>query len=145
MRISSRLFTRAIAVLLLALSLNMAAAAFMGGGVAEASNAVYGPQETPTVTLPPLPSATPTKPPPTQPPPTQPPPTSPPQSTNTPPPQATNTPPPQATPTPTPTKIIVLPQTGQPDGGTGANLALIAGALATAGAGLFLASRRTNR
>ena len=142
MRISSRLFTRAIAVLLLALALNMAAAAFMAGGVAEASNVVYGPLETPTVTLPPLPSATPTKPP-TQPPPTQPPPTSPPQSTNTPPPQATNTPPPQAT--PTPTKIIVLPQTGQPDGGTGANLALIAGALATAGAGLFLASRRTNR
>lgn len=138
MRISSRLFTRAVAVLLLALALNMAAAAFMGGGVAEASNVVYGPQETPTVTLPPLPSATPTKPPPTQPPPT-----SPPQSTNTPPPQATNTPPPQAT--ATPTKIIVLPQTGQPDGGTGANLALIAGALATAGAGLFLASRRTNR
>lgn len=133
MRISSRLFTRAIAVLLLALSLNMAAAAFMGGGVAEASNAVYGPQETPTVTLPPLPSATPTKPPPTQPPPTQPPP------------QATNTPPPQSTATPTPTKIIVLPQTGLPDGGTGANLALIAGALATAGAGLFLASRRTTR
>ncbi len=143
MRISSRLFTRAIAVLLLALALNMAAAAFMGGGVAEASNVVYGPQETPTVTLPPLPSATPTKAPPTQPPPTNPPPTSPPQSTNTPPPQATNTPPPAAT--PTPTKIIVLPQTGQPDGGTGANMALIAGALATAGAGLFLASRRTNR
>jgi outer membrane biosynthesis protein TonB len=144
MRISSRLFTRAIAVLLLALALNMAAAAFMGGGVAEASNVVYGPQETPTVTLPPWPSATPTKPPPpTQPPPTNPPPTSPPQSTNTPPPQATNTPPPAAT--PTPTKIIVLPQTGQPDGGTGANMALIAGALATAGAGLFLASRRTNR
>lgn len=143
MRISSRLFTRAIAVLLLALALNMAAAAFMGGGVAEASNVVYGPQETPTVTLPPLPSATPTKPPPTQPPPTNPPPTSPPQSTNTPPPQATNTPPPAAT--PTPTKIIVLPQTGQPDGGTGANMALIAGALATAGAGLFLASRRTKQ
>lgn len=141
MRISSRLFTRAIAVLLLALALNMAAAAFMGGGVAEASNVVYGPQETPTVTLRPPPTAT--QPPPTQPPPTSPPPTSPPQSTNTPPPQATNTPPPQAT--PTPTKIIVLPQTGQPDGGTGANLALIAGALATAGAGLFLASRRTNR
>jgi hypothetical protein len=132
MRISSALFTRGIAVVLLALALNMAAAAFMGGGVAEASNVVYGPQETPTVTLPPLPSATPTRPPPTQPPPTSPP-------------QATNTPPPQSTATPTPTKIIVLPQTGLPDGGTGANLALIAGALATAGAGLFLASRRTTR
>jgi hypothetical protein len=128
MRINSALFTRAIAVVLLALALNMAAAAFMGGNTAEAANAVYGPQETPTVTLPPLPSATPT----------QPPPTSPPQSTNTP-------PPPQSTPTPTPTKIIVLPKTGLPDGGTGANLALIAGALATAGAGLFVASRRTNR
>ncbi|MEO6063710.1 MAG: hypothetical protein ABIQ99_17400 [Thermoflexales bacterium] len=135
MRISSALFRRGLAVLLLALALNMAAAAFMGGGVAEASNAVYGPQETPTVTLPPLPSATPTRPPATQPPPTSPPPTSPPQSTNTPPAQST----------PTPTKIIVLPQTGLPDGGTGANLALIAGALATAGAGLFLASRRTTR
>mgnify|MGYP003595552957 CR=1 FL=1 len=132
MRISSALFTRGIAVVLLALALNMAAAAFMGGGVAEASNVVYGPQETPTVTLPPLPSATPTRPPATQPPPTSPP-------------QATNTPPPQSTATPTPTKIIVLPQTGLPDGGTGANLALIAGALATAGAGLFLASRRTTR
>ncbi len=132
MRISSALFTRGVAVVLLALALNMAAAAFMGGGVAEASNVVYGPQETPTVTLPPLPSATPTRPPPTQPPPTSPP-------------QATNTPPPQSTATPTPTKIIVLPQTGLPDGGTGANLALIAGALATAGAGLFLASRRTTR
>ena len=133
MRISSALFTRGIAVVLLALALNMAAAAFTGGGVAEASNVVYRPQETPTVTLPPLPSATPTRPPPTQPPP----PTSPPQATNTP-------PPPQSTPTPTttPTKIIVLPQTGLPDGGTGANLALIAGALATAGAGLFVASRR---
>ncbi len=134
MRISSALFARGVAVALLALALNMAAAAFMGGGVAEASNVVYGPQETPTVTLPPFPSATPTRPPATQPPSTQPPPTSPPQSTNT--------PPPQSTPTPTPTKIIVLPQTGLPDGGTGANLALIAGALATAGAGLFVASRR---
>ena len=143
MRISSALFTRGMAVVLLALALNMAAAAFMGGNVAEATNVVYGPQETPTVTLPPLPTKTNTPPPPTSPPPTSPPPTSPPQSTNTPPPQATNTPPPKAT--PTPTKIIVLPQTGLPDGGTGANLALIAGALATAGAGLFLASRRTTR
>ena len=124
MRISSALFMRGIAVLLLALALNMAAAAFTGGSVAEATNAVYGPQETPTVTLPPLPTKT-----------NPPPPTSPPQSTNTPPPPST----------PTPTKIVVLPQTGVPDGGTSANLALIAGALATAGAGLFLASRRTTR
>ncbi len=128
MRISSALFMRGIAVLLLALALNMAAAAFTGGSVAEATNAVYGPQETPTVTLPPLPTKT-----------NPPPPTSPPQSTNTPPPQST------PTPTPTPTKIVVLPKTGVPDGGTSANLALIAGALATAGAGLFLASRRTTR
>lgn len=132
MRISSRLFTRAIAVLLLALALNMAAAAFMGGDVAQANN-ISSPQETPTVTLRPPPTNTPV-------PPTSPPPTSPPnQPTNTPPPQATSTP------TPTPTKIVVLPQTGVPDGGSSANLALIAAALATAGTGLFVASRRTTR
>ena len=135
MRISSALFMRGIAVLLLALALNMAVSTFSAGDVAQADSSVYTPGEDPTQTPRPPPTATPI--PPTSLPPTNPPPTSPPQ--------ATNTPPPQATPTPTPTKIIVLPQTGQPDGGTGANIALIAGALATAGAGLFLASRRTTR
>lgn len=139
MRINSALFTRVFAVLLLALALNMAISAFGTGDVAQAENVIYAPGEDPTQTPRPPPTATPlpppTNPPPTNPPPTNPPPTSPPQSTNTPPPQAT----------PTPTKIVVLPQTGLPDGGSGANLALIAAALATAGAGLFVASRRTTR
>ncbi|HQV29512.1 MAG TPA: hypothetical protein PLG23_14670 [Thermoflexales bacterium] len=130
--------TRIAAVLLLALALNMAVSAFSAGDVAQADSSLYTPGEDPTQTPRPPPTATPippTNPPPTNPPPTNPPPTSPPQSTNTPPPQAT----------PTPTKIIVLPQTGLPDGGTGSSLALIAAALATAGAGLFVASRRTTR
>ena len=133
MRISSALFTRGIAVVLLALALNMAVATFSVSDVAQAENSVYTPGEDPTQTPRPPPTATPI--PPTNPPPTNPPPTSRPRSTNTPPPRAT----------PTPTKIIVLPRTGVPDSGTGSTLAFIAAALATAGAGLFVASRRTTR
>jgi hypothetical protein len=138
MRINSALFTRIFAVLLLALALNMAVSAFSAGDVAQADSSVYTPGEDPTQTPRPPPTATPippTNPPPTNPPPTNPPPTSPPQSTSTPVPPAT----------PTPTKIVVLPPTGLPDGTTGSNLILIAGALATAGAGLLLASRRAPR
>lgn len=130
MSINSTLLKRSLGILLVALALNMAAAAFDGGSAAEASDGVYTPRETATFTLPPPPTATSTQPPPTNPPPTNPPPS------------ATNTPTATPTRTVTPTKIIVLPKTGTPDSGAGTSLAMIAGALATAGAGLFLASRR---